>query len=105
VERSIGYFFHFKKSAQSKQPPNGRKLGQSGHPGRHPKVSVLRFCSPMTSRNFVTRTFQTATSLPGTNPTLVGSNAGVVEIYIATNSITRFRMKVMFPYFKNALAY
>jgi hypothetical protein len=28
----MGYFCNFRKTAQSKQSPNGRKFAQSGHP-------------------------------------------------------------------------
>jgi hypothetical protein len=35
--KNAGYFFHFQKSVQSKQSPDGRKSAQSGHPDRqHP---------------------------------------------------------------------
>jgi hypothetical protein len=30
----VAYFFIFKKYAQGKQSPNGRKFAQSGHPDR-----------------------------------------------------------------------
>jgi hypothetical protein len=35
------YFCHFQKTAQRKQLPNGRKLGQTGHPATNVCTSLL----------------------------------------------------------------
>jgi hypothetical protein len=42
---------------------------------------------------------------PGASPTITSYNASVVKIYNATNSIARFRIKIIFLRCKNALAY
>jgi hypothetical protein len=42
---------------------------------------------------------------PGANPTIASYNVSVVKIYSATNSMVRFRIKIILPLYKNALAY
>jgi hypothetical protein len=41
----------------------------------------------------------------GANPTMASYNASVAKIYNATNSMARFRIKIILLRFKNALAY
>jgi hypothetical protein len=42
---------------------------------------------------------------PGPSPTTKIYNAGVVKIYNASNSLGRFRVKIIFLRYKNAVAY
>jgi hypothetical protein len=44
-------------------------------------------------------------STTGANPTIASYNASVVIFYNATDSLARFENKIIFFYFKNALAY
>jgi hypothetical protein len=44
-------------------------------------------------------------NIPETNPTIASHNGSVVNFYNAKNSIARFRIKMISPYFKNALSY
>jgi hypothetical protein len=41
----------------------------------------------------------------GAHPTVASYNGSVAKIYNSTNSIVRFRIKIIFPTLKNALAY
>jgi hypothetical protein len=70
------------------------------------KINVtLIFCLSMLDKNSRECADYVGTFTPGANPTIASYNASVVKIYNAVNSMARFGLKIIFPQFKNSLAY